>query len=82
MLGSEPGSLTNAFDTTSGIFGEMIYARVFGNQVTNVYAYPDSYRLAGNNNPRIRRQLMQANKSLSRICSFLLCCVVLCLLLF
>ncbi|KAF7822994.1 E3 ubiquitin-protein ligase RMA1H1-like [Senna tora] len=72
----------NAFDTTIGVFGEMVYARVFGNQLTNMYTYPNSYNVAGNSNPRIRRHLMQADKSLSRICFFLLCCVVLCLLLF
>lgn len=70
------GSLTNTFDTTYGVFGEMIYARVFGNQLTNIYTYPNSY------NPRIRRHLMEADKSLSRICFFLLCCLVFCLLLF
>ncbi|KAI4333971.1 hypothetical protein L6164_018716 [Bauhinia variegata] len=75
-------SATNASDSTFGVFGEMIFARVFGNRVTNLHTYPDSYRLTGNNNPRIRRQLMQADKSLSRISFFLLCCVVLCLLLF
>ncbi|KAK7272370.1 hypothetical protein RJT34_28911 [Clitoria ternatea] len=76
------GSLTNAFDTTYGVFGEMIYARVFGNHMTNVYTYPNSYDLSGSSNPRIRRHLMQADKSLGRICFFLLCSIVLCLLLF
>ncbi|XP_027341201.1 E3 ubiquitin-protein ligase RMA1H1-like [Abrus precatorius] len=76
------GSLTNAFDTTYGVFGEMIYARVFGNQMTNIYTYPNSYDLSGSSNPRIRRHLMQVDRSLSRICFFLLCCIVLCLLLF
>ncbi|KAL1299104.1 E3 ubiquitin-protein ligase RMA1H1 isoform X2 [Arachis ipaensis] len=74
--------LTNSFNTTYGIIGETIYARVFGNQVTNIYTYPNSYHLAGNNNPRIRRYLMEADRSLSRICFFLFCCTVLCLLLF
>lgn len=81
MLGTG-GSLTSAFDTTYGVFGEMIYARIFGNQVTNIYTYPNSYDLSGISNPRIRRHLMRADKSLSRICFFLLCCTVLCLLLF
>ncbi|XP_004487285.1 E3 ubiquitin-protein ligase RMA1H1 [Cicer arietinum] len=76
------GSLTNALNTTYGVFGEMIYARIFGNQVTNIYTYPNSYNLSGISNPRIRRHLMRADKSLSRICFFLLCCTVLCLLLF
>ncbi|XP_028807894.1 E3 ubiquitin-protein ligase RMA1H1-like [Neltuma alba] len=81
MLGMD-GALRNAFDSRIGVFGEMVYARVFGNQVTNVYAYPDTYNLAVNSNPRIRRHLMQADKQLNRICFFLLCSLVLCLLLF
>ncbi|KAG4981246.1 hypothetical protein JHK85_035204 [Glycine max] len=56
------GSLANAFDTTYGVFGEMIYARIFGNQMTNTYTYPNSYDLSGNSNPRIRRHLMQLNQ--------------------
>ncbi|CAI8615964.1 unnamed protein product [Vicia faba] len=75
---SSPMSLDNSF----GIFGEMIYARVFGNQMENMYAYRNSYSFQGNNNPRVRRHLMQVDKSLSRIFFFLLCCLVLCLLLF
>ena len=76
------GSLANAFDPTYGIFGEMIYARVFGNQLTNIYTYPNSYDPSGNSNPRVRRHLMQVDRSLNRITFFLLCCLVLCLLLF
>jgi len=76
------GSLPNPLDTSYGVFGEMIYARIFGNQVTNIYTYPNSYNLTGISNPRIRRHLMRADKSLGRICFFLLCCTVLCLLLF
>ncbi|WJX43703.1 RING-type E3 ubiquitin transferase [Trifolium repens] len=72
----------SALDNTYGIFGEMIYARVFGNQMENMYTYPNSYSFIGNNNPRVRRHLMQVDRSLSRICFFLLCCLVLCLLLF
>ncbi|KAK4255500.1 hypothetical protein QN277_008498 [Acacia crassicarpa] len=81
MLGMD-GALRNAFDSRIGMFGEMIYARVFGNQVTNVYTYPNTYNLAWNSNPRIRRHLMQTDKQLNRICFFLLCSIVLCLLLF
>lgn len=78
MFSTSGLSLDNSF----GIFGEMIYARVFGNQMENMYTYRNSYSFQGNNNPRIRRHLMQVDKSLSRICFFLLCCLVLCLLLF
>lgn len=76
------GSLINPLDTSYGVFGEMIYARIFGNQVTDVYTYPNSYNLSGISNPRIRRHLRRADKSLGRICFFLLCCTVLFLLLF
>ncbi|KAG7958978.1 hypothetical protein I3843_10G048300 [Carya illinoinensis] len=65
-----------------GMFGEMVYARVFGNP-TSLYAYPNSYHVVGTgNSPRLRRQEMQADKSLSRISFFLFCCFLLCLLVF
>lgn len=64
-----------------GMFGEMVYARVFGNS-ENLYAYPNSYQLMGSNSSRLRRHEMQADKSLNRISIFLLCCFILCLILF
>ncbi|WCJ27025.1 E3 ubiquitin-protein ligase RMA1H1 [Euphorbia peplus] len=64
-----------------GMFGEMVYARVFGNS-QSLYTYPNSYHLVGSNNPRLRRQEMQANKSLNRISIFLFCCFLLCLMVF
>ncbi|KAI9095980.1 hypothetical protein K1719_026127 [Acacia pycnantha] len=64
-----------------GMFGEMVYARVFGNPA-NIYAYRNSYHMVGANNPRLRRQEMQADKSLKRVSIFLCCCLVLCLLVF
>ena len=70
---------SGSIDNTFGIFGEMIYARVFGNHVSNLHTYAN---LSGTSNPRMRRHLMQVDKSLSRISCFLLCCLVLCLLLF
>ncbi|GMY10090.1 E3 ubiquitin-protein ligase RMA1H1-like [Fagus crenata] len=76
------GTVTNLHDPMIGVFGEMVYARVFGNTMTNLYTYPNSYHLAGNSSPRVRRHVMQADKSLNRICFFLFCCLVLCLLLF
>ncbi|XP_028775579.1 E3 ubiquitin-protein ligase RMA1H1-like [Neltuma alba] len=60
---------------------EMVYARVFGNP-ENLYAYPDAYQQMGSNSPRLRRQVMQADKSLNRISIFLFCCFVLCLIVF
>ncbi|KAF8409277.1 hypothetical protein HHK36_005351 [Tetracentron sinense] len=73
---------TNLFNPMVGMFGEMVYARVFGNSETSLYAYPNSYQLTGNSSPRVRRHEMQADKSLNRISIFLFCCFVLCLLLF
>ncbi|KAF8413889.1 hypothetical protein HHK36_001883 [Tetracentron sinense] len=72
----------NGFHPVVGMLGEMVYARVFGNSGASLYAYPNSYHLTGNSSPRMRRQEMQANKSLNRISIFLFCCFVLCLLLF
>lgn len=73
---------TNMYDPMIGMFGEMIYARVFGNSITNIYSYPNSYNLAGSTSPRMRRHILQADMSLSRICFFLFCCVFLCFLSF
>ncbi|XP_015574646.1 E3 ubiquitin-protein ligase RMA1H1 isoform X3 [Ricinus communis] len=64
-----------------GMFGEMVYARVFGNS-DSLYAYRNSYHLMGSNSPRLRRQEMQADKSLNRISIFLFCCFLLCLIVF
>ncbi|KAG5113363.1 hypothetical protein JHK82_036632 [Glycine max] len=65
-----------------GMFGEMFYTRVFGNS-ENLYTHPNSYHLGeSNNSPRLRRQEMQANKSLNRISIFLFCCFLLCLIVF
>lgn len=82
---SSPGGMTTTTSTYHpivGMFGEMVYARVFGNSVTNLYTCPNSYHLAGMATPRMRRHVKQAEKSLGRICFFLFCCILLCLLLF
>ncbi|XP_044466121.1 E3 ubiquitin-protein ligase RMA1H1 [Mangifera indica] len=76
------GMTTNMVDPLIGMFGEMVYARIFGNSITNMYTYPNSYHLAGSTSPRMRRHIMQVDRSLNRICFFLLCCMILCLLLF
>lgn len=73
--------VSNVFQPAAAMFGEMVYARVFGNS-QSLYTYPDSYHVVGNSSPRIRRHQMQADKSLSRISLFLLCCFILCLMLF
>ncbi|CAL5406494.1 unnamed protein product [Camellia sinensis] len=82
MLSLDGTPTTDVIHPMVGMFGEMVYARIFGNSETTSYAYPNSYHLAGSNSPRVRRHIMKAEKSLSRICFFLCCCIVLCLLLF
>lgn len=76
------GGTTHLADPMIGMFGEMVYARIFGNSETTMYTYPNSYHLAGSSSPRMRRHVMQTDKSLSRVCFFLFCCMMLCLLLF
>ncbi|KAK9152741.1 hypothetical protein Sjap_000221 [Stephania japonica] len=65
-----------------GMFGDLVYGRVFGNSSPSLYYYPSPYHNSTSSTPRVRRQEMQADKSLNRISMFLLCCVVLCLFLF
>ncbi|KAL6134082.1 hypothetical protein ACLB2K_066315 [Fragaria x ananassa] len=43
---------TQVFNPMVGMFGEMVYSRVFGNSITNVYTHPNSYNLAGSTSPR------------------------------
>ncbi|KAF2283446.1 hypothetical protein GH714_006679 [Hevea brasiliensis] len=51
----------NMYDPMIGMFGEMIYAWVFGNSIANIYRYPNSYNLAGSTSPRMRRHILQAD---------------------
>ncbi|KAK6229453.1 hypothetical protein SCA6_018404 [Theobroma cacao] len=63
-------AMTNFFNPMIGMFGEMVYARIFGSSDTGLVAYPyqASYPFFGNNNNlRMRRQEMQFDKSLSRV---------------
>ncbi|CAN8326120.1 unnamed protein product [Cochlearia groenlandica] len=53
-----------------GMFGDMVYTRIFGT-FTNTIAQP--YQ---------SQRMMQCEKSLNRVSIFLLCCIILCLLLF
>ncbi|KAK9008011.1 hypothetical protein V6N11_074918 [Hibiscus sabdariffa] len=71
-------------DPVTRTLGEMAHTRVFGNTMTDsyTYAYPNSYNLAGSTSRRMRRQFMQADKSLTRISFFLCYCILFCLLLF
>ncbi|XAR55499.1 Ubiquitin--protein ligase [Bertholletia excelsa] len=83
MLGLGGTIGTDVFPPMVGMFRAMVYSRMFGNSETTLYnTYPYSYHLAGSNSPRVRRHMMKVDESLSRICFFLCCCVVLCLLLF
>ncbi|XP_019414114.1 PREDICTED: E3 ubiquitin-protein ligase RMA1H1-like [Lupinus angustifolius] len=89
QLNSIPTSYTSPMLSTSslqdmpfGLFGGMIYSRVFSNQVTDIFTNPNSYDNSWNSNPRFRSHLMEFDKSLSRICYFLLCFLVFCLLMF
>lgn len=76
----------NAFQPIIEIFGAMlVYSRVFGQPliINSDGGHSDSYNLASAHMPlRVRRQLMHADQSLSRLCFFFFCCMILCLLLF
>ncbi|KAG9138978.1 hypothetical protein Leryth_025402 [Lithospermum erythrorhizon] len=76
------GSRTNVAHPGVGMFGEMVYARIFGNPETTFFAYPNSYNVVGTATPRVRRHIMNVDRSLGRLWFFLFCCMVLCLLLF
>ncbi|CAA3009916.1 E3 ubiquitin- ligase RMA1H1-like [Olea europaea subsp. europaea] len=39
------GMATNLIDPMIGMFGEMVYSRIFGNSETTSYTHPNSYRL-------------------------------------
>ncbi|GER36466.1 RING/U-box superfamily protein [Striga asiatica] len=69
------------FHPTAGVFGEMMYTRVFGNS-QSVYTYPNSYRSVGSRSSRMRRRELRAEESLNRVTIFLFCFFLLCLLVF
>ncbi|KAL0398596.1 UNVERIFIED_CONTAM: E3 ubiquitin-protein ligase RMA1H1 [Sesamum radiatum] len=61
------GTATTALShPTVGMFGEMVYARVFGNS-QSLYTYPNSYHSVASSSPRLRRQELQADRSLNRM---------------
>ncbi|GAA0178210.1 ubiquitin-protein ligase [Lithospermum erythrorhizon] len=87
QLNHQPGNLgstnTNLNHHHAGaMYGEMVYSRMFGNSGTSMMAYPNSYHLGVSASPRVRRHIKEVDKSLSRLCFFMFCCLVLCLLLF
>ncbi|KAG9146694.1 hypothetical protein Leryth_005045 [Lithospermum erythrorhizon] len=81
-FGSTNTNLNHHHHAAGGMFGEMVYSRMFGNHGTTMMAYPNSYNFGGNASPRVRRHIKEVDRSLSRLCFFMFCCLVLCLLLF
>ncbi|GAB2301180.1 hypothetical protein Dimus_035215 [Dionaea muscipula] len=76
--------VTNVLQPVAEMVGEMLYARMFGSSQSLYATPPNSYYLVGTStsSARLRRQEMQAEKSLYRVSIFLLCCFSLCLILF
>ncbi|KAJ0813746.1 putative transcription factor C2H2 family [Helianthus annuus] len=72
----------NPTSPTMGMLGEMLYVSLLGNMQASLYAYPNSYNLVPVSTRRARRHAMQADRSLGRICFFLFCCMMMCLILF
>ncbi|CAL0333758.1 unnamed protein product [Lupinus luteus] len=72
-------AMTSFFNPMIGMFGDMVLTRIFGVSDANLFPYPHN----GSGSPsRMRRQEIQIDKSLNRVSIFLLCCIILCLLLF
>ncbi|KAL3574405.1 hypothetical protein D5086_025018 [Populus alba] len=63
---SSGGSALNMPGPEVGMFGEIMYSRVFGNSISNIHSYPNSYHLAGSASPRVRRHVMQADRQVPR----------------
>ncbi|RAL41774.1 unnamed protein product [Cuscuta campestris] len=87
MLSLSSNSTTNVLSHPMiGMIGEMVYSGMFRNPETDLYGYPNAYHLSsgggGGTSPRARRQMLEADRSLGRVCFFICCCVVICLLLF
>ncbi|KAA8523895.1 hypothetical protein F0562_010318 [Nyssa sinensis] len=75
-------TMTNVFSPMVEMFGEMIFARIFGNSRLFAFPYSNPYPVMGSGSPRMRRQELQVDKSLSRVSIFFFFCFVLCLFLF
>lgn len=76
------GTAAGVINPLVAMVGETVLARIYGGSAASFQAYPNSYHVAGSRSPRLRRHVMQADKSLGRIWFFLFCCAFLCLLLF
>lgn len=76
--------LIASFSSNAGMFGEMVYARMFGCSDMSLSNYPYAYSHpeVANVGRRIRRREMKLDRSLNRLSVFLFCCMMLCLLLF
>lgn len=83
---SMPGSYSSTpvlslNSSRTGTSQGMVYSRLFGISETTLFN-TSSYNIIINSNPRLRRNVMEADKSLGRLLFFLCCCMVLCLFLF
>lgn len=80
-----PNSFSNPF---VGMVGEMVCAMIFRSSDSGFLAaypygaYQNPYPVSGTTSPRVRRQVMQVEKSLNRLTIFFFCCFMLCLFLF
>lgn len=72
---------TDVFHSSSSIFGEMVYHRVFGDHTT-LYGRDNSYHQPDLVSPRVRQRVTQMDRSLSRVSFFFLCVALFCLLFF
>ncbi|XP_048129633.1 E3 ubiquitin-protein ligase RMA3-like [Rhodamnia argentea] len=79
-----PEQLIASFSSNAGMFGEMVYARMFGCSNPSLSNYPQAYSYPGaaSSGHRVRRQEMKLDRSFNRLSVFLFCCMVFCLLLF
>ncbi|XP_048129635.1 E3 ubiquitin-protein ligase RMA3-like [Rhodamnia argentea] len=75
--------LIAGLSSNAGMFGEMVYARMFRSSDMSLSNYPPAYSYPGvaNSGRRVRRQEMKLDRSFNRLTVFLFCCMVLCLLL-
>ncbi|XP_057531184.1 E3 ubiquitin-protein ligase RMA3-like isoform X2 [Amaranthus tricolor] len=77
-------TMAGIINPTIELLGELVYTRMFGNTGSSSLSFPlwNSYTSVRFNDPRMRRQELQSEKSLSRVSMFLFVCVLLCLLFF
>ncbi|GJV60164.1 E3 ubiquitin protein ligase RMA1H1-like protein [Tanacetum coccineum] len=67
---------------TIGMLGEMVSGRLLGDLDSPLFGTPNSYNRVGTSTRRERWQTTQADRSLSRIYSFLFSCLIFSLLMF